>query len=192
MRRIHHKPIVEEMRVLGKVIRAKRIEMGKSLRCVAQRTGLTPSFLSQVERGLAEPSVASLRKIAEALGVPIFYLFLNSNGVEPVVRKENCRHIVFPASTVSSQVLTPDARRKMGVTRVCIAPGGESSPEPVTHPGEEFIHVIGGRMLLALGDLEYQMETGDSIYYYSSIPHRICNIGQDDLIVISAVTPPNF
>ncbi len=192
MRRNHHKLFVEEMRVLGKVIRAKRIEMGKSLRCVAQRTGLTPSFLSQVERGLAEPSVASLRRIAEALGVPVFYLFLNSNGGEPVVRKEDCRHIVFPASSVSSQVLTPNARRKMGVMKMCVTPGGESSPDPVTHPGEEFIHVVNGRMLLLLGDMEYQMETGDSIYYYASIPHKICNTGQDDLTIITAVTPPNF
>ena len=66
-----------------------------SLKDLAERIGLTASFLSQVERELAEPSITSLRKIAEALDVPIFYFLLDNDNHSPVVRKNNVKYYIF-------------------------------------------------------------------------------------------------
>jgi len=178
--------------VIGRIVRGKRIEMGLSLRHLAERTHLTPSFLSQVERDLAEPSVASLRRIAEALKVPIFYFFLETEGDDAVVRGSDCRSIVFPSSSADCRILTPNLRRKIGMLKVRLAPGDAVSQEPLSYPGEECTHVLSGTMKFVLGKREYHMETGDSIYYFSSVPHSIVNGGHEDLEFISAVTPPGF
>ena len=77
--------------MLGETIRRIRAEKGLNLRELAEITKLTPSFLSQVERDLAEPSITSLRKIADALGVPIFYFLMENGKPSPVVRKMSGR-----------------------------------------------------------------------------------------------------
>lgn len=178
--------------MLGDKIRKIRSDKNMSLRELADKTGLTPSFLSQVERDLAEPSITSLRKIAEAMGVPIFYFLLEGNEPSPVVRKHERKVLRMPKSHLSYELLSPDLDKTMEVWMARLEPGAVSCDTPLSHPGEECIVVLQGAMEIQIGDETYFLGEGDSIYYFAAIPHKLTSVGEKELVFISAVTPPMF
>jgi transcriptional regulator with XRE-family HTH domain len=178
--------------VIGKRLKEKRKELSLSLRELASRTGLTASFISQVERDLTSPSITSLRKIAQALGVPIFYFLMDHQVPSPVVRKNERRQLVIPHSHVRYELLAPDLNRKIEFLIARLAPGASSSDRPMTHPCEECHLVLQGRMLIQIGEERYVLEEGDSICYDGSVPHNITSIGDHELVFVSAITPPMF
>ncbi|HHU32397.1 MAG TPA: cupin domain-containing protein [Clostridia bacterium] len=178
--------------MLGEKIRKKRIEKNLSLKDLAERIGLTASFLSQVERELAEPSITSLRKIAEALDVPIFYFLLDNDNHSPVVRKNNRKVLHFPSTKLTYELLSPDLNRQMEVLIARLEPGATGGEEDSTHPGEECILILEGKMKITIGEETYYLEEGDSIYYFASIPHSLKNHGDGSLVFLSVITPPRF
>lgn len=178
--------------MLGEKIRKKRMEKNMSLKELAEKIDLTASFLSQVERELAEPSITSLRKIADALEVPIFYFLLDDEEHSPVVRKNERKVLRFPQSHLTYELLSPDLNRQMEVLIGRLEPGAISSDEPSTHPGEECILILEGKMEITVGEESYSLEEGDSIYYFASIPHTLRNIGEKQLVFLSVITPPRF
>lgn len=178
--------------MLGDKIRKKRMEKKLTLRELAERTDVTQGFLSQVERGLADPSIMSLRRIAQALDVPIFYFLMDETHSNPVVRKNERQVLKFPDSRLSFELLSPNLNRSIEMMMARLEPGGVTCDEPLTHVGEENIVVLQGAMKIQIGDDFYYLKEGDSIYYFSSIPHKIWSIGKEDLVFISAITPPAF
>ena len=178
--------------LLGAKIRDKRMELGMSLKELAERTELTPGFISQIERELAEPSITSLRKIANELGVAVFYFLMDEAHVNPVVRKDERPPLKFNNSNITYELLSPDLNRQMEMFLGRLEPGAATCDEPLSHPGEEVIHVLQGTMWILIGDNEYTVEHGDTIYYYSSSPHKIINTGTTELVFISTITPPRF
>lgn len=177
---------------MGGKIRQKRMERGLSLKSLAKAIGKTPSFLSQVERGLAEPSITSLRDIAQALGVPIFYFLLDDNSPSPVVRRDQRKIMSFPGYQLTFELLSPSLNREMEVIQGRLEPGGMTCQEPLSHPGEEATLVLTGQMEIQVGSDCHLLGEGDCIYYFASVPHKIVNVGTGELIFISAITPPSF
>lgn len=178
--------------VIGDRIRDKRGERAMSLRDLAERTGLTPSFLSQVERSLTEPSLTSLRKIADGLDVPIFYFLLDDSDGSPVVRRGERKVLTFPGKKIRFELLTPNLNHKMEIVTACMEPGSSTCEDPLSHSGEEFITVVEGSAEIQVGGQEYELQAGDSIYFFASIPHKVTSIGSEDLVIIMAITPPTF
>jgi transcriptional regulator with XRE-family HTH domain len=177
---------------LGYRIRIKRKDRGYSLNQLAEKINKTSSYLSQVERGLAEPSITALREIAKALEVPIFYFLIEEESHNAVVKKEERRILNFPGSHITFELLSPDLNRDMEVIEATLEPGAETSEEPLNHLGEECTVVLKGEMHITIGEKEYNLKKGDSIYYKASLPHKIKSTGEEDLKFISAITPPNF
>lgn len=180
------------MSQLGHRIRQKRVEKGLSLKALASRIDKTPSFLSQVERGLAEPSITSLRAIAKALEVPIFFFLLDSDNHTPVIKKDQRKVMTFPGYQLTFELLSPDLNRDMEIIQGRLEPGGMTCESPLAHPGEEATLVLEGKMEILLGSDPYILEAGDCIYYYASLPHKITNVGEGELVFVSAITPPKF
>lgn len=179
--------------MIGERIRSKRTQRKLSLRQLAETTGFTPSFLSQIERNLAMPSIMSLRKLAEALEVPIFYFLIDDGDKELVVRKAERKVLNFPESHLTFELLTPGLNHKMEVITARLEPGAATCTCKLSHPGEECTLVVEGTMRIEIDEDVYTLEEGDSIYYFCSLPHRIVNVSQDrDLVFVSAITPPNF
>lgn len=178
--------------MLGEKIRLKRNEHGMSMKALADKTGLSPGFISQIERELAEPSITSLRKIADALEVAMFHFFVDETNNSRVVRKQDRQPIVFPESKVTYELLTPDLNRQMEMVLGTLEPGGTTCEEPMVHNGEEVIYVLEGQMFIAIGSDEYTLYHGDTIYYYANMPHKITNTGDEPLRFISTITPPRF
>lgn len=186
-------PIVEEPDV-GVTIRRLREERQLSLRDLAARAGLTQSFLSQVERGLTSPSVASLRKVAQAFGIPLAALFQGPAAPEDrVVRRDQRRTLVHPNRQWRDELLTPDLQGKLQVILSVIEPGGGSGEEPYAHDSdEECVVVLRGRLVFWVGPDRYLLDEGDSIVFESRIPHRNINPGPERAEVLWITTPPSY
>ena len=177
---------------LGNKIRKLRISKGINLTAFAKKIDKTPSYLSQVERGMASPSIMALREISKALNVPIFYFLIDDKQQSAIVRKKERRILRFPASRLTYELLSPDISHQIEIIRTRIEVGASTCSKPLTHEGEECTLVIEGKMKIQVGDEFFILEEGDCIYYIASIPHKITSIGDKDLIVISAITPTNF
>jgi transcriptional regulator with XRE-family HTH domain len=178
--------------VLGERIRSRRKELGLSLRALGEEIGVTASFLSQIERDLASPSINTLRRLAEALGTPIFQFLADSQDKSPVVRQGARIQITLPHSRLAYQLLTPDLNRKMEVFLAELEPGQSNIALPLSQPTEECILVLGGRLRVELEDATYELETGDSIYFEGILLRRLQSIGSEKLVFLSAITPPVF
>jgi transcriptional regulator with XRE-family HTH domain len=179
---------------LGMTIRRLRESRQLSLKEVAARSGLTQSFLSQVERNLTSPSVASLRKVAQALGVPLAALFQGPTTPEDhVVRRSERRQLVHPTRQWRDYLLTPNLTGKLQVILSVIEPGCGSGDEPYAHDSdEECVVILRGRLEFWVGSDWYLLEEGDSIVFESRIPHRNRNPGPDQAEVLWITTPPSY
>jgi transcriptional regulator with XRE-family HTH domain len=186
-------PAADEPAV-GATIRRLREERRLSLKEVAARSGLTQSFLSQVERDLTSPSVASLRKVAQAFGVPLAALFQGPPiPTDRVVRWGERRQLVHPKRQWRDYLLTPNLTGKLQVILSVIEPGGGSGEEPYAHDSdEECVVILRGRLEFWVGPDRYLLEEGDSIVFESRVPHRNSNPGPGQAEVLWITTPPSY
>ena len=178
--------------MLGERVRTRRLEMGLSLRDLAAKVGLTASFLSQLERGQASPSLSSLRRLAETLEVPIFYFLDEVSPVSPVVRHDARKKLTLPHSQLTYQLLTPDISHKMEMFLVELEPGERNLAIRLGQPTEECIFVLQGHLDIRLEDNVYSLGPGDSIYFEGPRLRELVAKGEEPLSFISAITPAIF
>jgi transcriptional regulator with XRE-family HTH domain len=201
---------------LGERLRAARSAGGVTLQQVAERTGLSKSFVSQVETGAATPSLGSLVSIARALGVPVGTLIEDLHREEPtggaathgapptrtaggsaeardvrVVRRDARKTLGYVGAAGHVELLTPDLQRKLEVILSEEPP--ESASEVYCHEGEEFGLVLRGRYEVTVADQSYVLEEGDTISFPSAIPHRTRVLdGDGPTRTLWVITPPSF
>src|SRR5919201_648763 len=172
--------VVESDVDVGERLRDIRRLRRATLRTIADRAGVSESFLSQVERGRASASIASLRRIAGALGVSVADLFDSSGPPRPrVLRREDRPSLAF-GILGRKFLLTPRPLLHLEVFVGELDVGGATGGEPYAHGGsEELLIVLTGGVRLELGGEVHELESGDSIDYRSSTPHRVVN-GSDE------------
>jgi transcriptional regulator with XRE-family HTH domain len=175
--------------VSGARIRERRRECRLSLQDLASRTELTPSFISLIERDLNSPSLESLRRIAEALEVPLFY-FTETNGENPVVRRSQRIQITFPPGHLTCELLVPDLRHRMEMFIAHAHPSAGNIARAPKHDSEECIYVMEGSLRVRLHDTDYLLNSGDSIYFHGSSLQEICAQGRRRATFLSVITPP--
>jgi len=178
---------------IGERIRARRLQLGSSLRELARKTELTASFLSQVETGQANASISSLRRIAEALNVSILYFLQEGPKHDPVVRADRRPKITLSGSKVTYELLTPDLARKLEVLQGTMSPLMGNVARPLREPTEECIIVLSGALDVGLETEEHTLHPGDSIYFEGYQLRKLANHSKDDEATwISIITPPAF
>jgi transcriptional regulator with XRE-family HTH domain len=165
-------------------LRALRTGQDLSLAEVAERTGLSTSFLSAVERGLSSISVGNLFKLADAYGTTV-------PGLNPEYQREQ-RTMLRPADrprfvAEHGLILIEDLITRPGALeaqRIEIQPGG-GSEEPYSHPGEEFIYIISGQLAFWIDENEqYNLQAGDSLYLFSTQLHHWRNESEKPTTVL--------
>jgi len=179
---------------VGDRLRAIRRLRRATLKTVADRAGLSESFLSQVERGRANASVASLKRIAGALGVTVADLFEpNGSQGRPRVLRRDLRPTLTFGALGRKFMLTPRPLENLQVIVGELDAGGSTGDEPYTHgDSEELLVVLAGVVSLQLGTEVFELSTGDSIDYRSSSPHRLTNVGDDTAEVMWIISPPSY
>ncbi|CAN5684915.1 XRE family transcriptional regulator [soil metagenome] len=186
---------VEDTRVdLGERLRAIRTLRRVTLKTVADRADLSESFLSQVERGRANASVASLKRIAAALGVNVADLFEpNGKPRRPRVLRRDVRPALTFGTLGRKYMLTPRPLEHLQVLVGELDAGGSTGDEPYTHgDSEELLVVLEGVVHLQLGTDVFELSTGDSIDYRSSTSHRLTNAGDGTAEVMWIISPPSY
>jgi len=184
---------LSENEALGGQIRARRLELGLGLRELARATGLSATFIGNLERGQANPTLETLRKVADALGTPLFRLLAGPAEASPVVRRDRRRHMRIPGSHLDIEVLTPDLLHKMVLFRVRAArEDGNLVLGPLPTPTEECFVVLQGRLEISVAGQVYELEAGDSIYVEGRNLQAIRAISEEDTVYFGAMTPPAF
>lgn len=178
---------------LGIRIRALRQARHLTLREVAERAGVTESFLSQVERDVTSPSIATVHRIARALDLSIAQLFAEEPETGRVVRREARRRVAYPGLRAVDEFLTTNMAGRLQVIVSTIEPGGGTGAEPYTHDSdEEVVVVLAGVLDLWVGDEHYVLREGDAITFPSRLPHWNANRGDLPASVLFCLTPPSF
>jgi transcriptional regulator with XRE-family HTH domain len=177
---------------IGQKIRKRRGDFGLSLRGLAQKTNLTASFLSQIERGVITPSLNSLRKISEALEVSLPFFLSDTTKCSPIVRADARVNISLKNFAVRYQLLTPDIAHKMqailGTLESCNGNTFRSLPVPT----EEFIIILSGSLRIVLDETQHTLNAGDTIYFEGPQLKELSCASEEKVTWISIITPPVF
>jgi quercetin dioxygenase-like cupin family protein len=161
--------------VIGDEIRRLRLRRHVSLRAFAVKTGFSPSFISQLENGQVSPSLGSLQKIADSLGVTLgeFFAAATTGEESLVVRPGDRRRLDSTWTDAHLEALGSMVRsRKLEPVLVIFGPGGKSGKHTHAHSHEEFAFVVKGRVTLTLGDEESELVPGDAVTLPAQAPHR--------------------
>jgi transcriptional regulator with XRE-family HTH domain len=179
---------------LGARVRRLRTDRRMSLRDLANPTGLSASLLSQLENDKANPSIATLQRVAMGLGVSVFALLPEdpTERAATVVRPESRRKLVIQDGELRYELLSPDTNHHMEVWIGRLGAGAEMGSEFSSHKSEEFILVMSGVMSFTLGGQVHELMPGSAIQYDGAVPHRIENAGAEELVFLSALTPPTL
>ena len=178
---------------IGQRLRELRGRLGLSQRELARRAGVSNATISMIEANQVSPSVSALRQILSAIDIGIAEFFASSE-VETA-------QIVFRADELTEIAGGPVSYRQVGanlagrslqVLHERYRPGAQSGKHMLSHQGEEAGVVIRGRLGLEVEGRRYELGPGDAYFFDSRRPHAFRNIGDGDLIVVSACTPPSF
>ena len=174
-----HAGATEQLAQIGFRLRVAREERGMTLSSVAEFTGLTKGFISQVERGLASASVTSLAAICDALTMPMGRLF------DPprvyVSRAEERLPVKLMGERITDTVLTPPGQSDVQVIETIIEPGGGFEDEPYRLPVDrEFVVVLSGELELRLEGETYLLGAGDSMSFDARHAHIWRNPSESD------------
>ena len=176
---------------IGRRIKEMRQQVGLTQQELADRTELTKGFISQLERGLVSPSVITLFDLIECLGSTPGEFFQETK--EPqIVFKEEDYFEKFDEGGNSIQWVVPTAQGNQMEPLLVVLQPHQKLEEDSPHSGEEFGHVISGRVLIHLGEKKYEAKAGDSFYYEADRIHWVENPGSRPARFIWVSTPPNF
>ena len=178
---------------VGARLRDLRLRQGLSQRALAKRAGVSNATVSMVEANRVSPSVSGLRQILSGIPMSLGEFFAGPPG--------DGEQVVFRAADLKEIAGGPISFRQVGANLEGRAlqmiheryrPGAESGKAMLSHQGEEAGLVIRGRMLLEVAGVRYELGPGDAYFFDSRRPHAFKNIGEGELELVSACTPPSF
>ena len=182
-----------ERRLDGRPLRRLRQRRGWSLRTASERSGVSVSFLSSLERGVTGASIATLQRLAAAYGTTLLELFgPREDGGDRLVRHDARPVLRLASDTVRIEHLARDASH-LEPQLFVLAPGA-SSDGAYAHEGEEFLYLLSGALTVWVGEAEiYRLShSGDALCFPSTLPHRWRNDAGGETHLLWINTPPTF
>lgn len=178
----------------GRHLKQARIERGFTLGGLAQATGLSRSYLSNVEHNKNSPTISTLRTILDVLGVSLSQLFRGMEAEQRVLVREQDRRVIARTgeNAVRYELLNPSPVGRLEMMLMEVAPGASSGTEPHTHAGEEVGLMISGELDYWVDGVRYRLRPGDAVNYDATLPHRYANPGTVPAVSVWTVTPPSF
>jgi transcriptional regulator with XRE-family HTH domain len=161
---------------------------------LADRAGVSAGLISQIERGIGNPSFATLLRLANSLGVPLASMFTDPSETQNhmLVRRADRRRIEIPSQGIVMELIVPDADRKLGVINMTIPAHFDGAEVPHSHEGEECVVVQTGTLVASVGGQEFTLGEGDSLTYDATLPHWWSNHTDTAAVMVAISTPPSL
>jgi transcriptional regulator with XRE-family HTH domain len=177
---------------IGEKIRRLRVQNSLTQEELADRCELTKGFISQVERDLTSPSIATLMDILEGLGTNLRDFFNEIEDEKIVFSKDDAFVTENEDFKYTLKWIIPNAQKNiMEPILIELRPEGRTK-EDSPHEGEEFGYVINGSIFIHIGSEKYKVRKGESFYYKANSNHYISNAGKTKATIIWVSTPPSF
>jgi transcriptional regulator with XRE-family HTH domain/KaiC/GvpD/RAD55 family RecA-like ATPase len=182
---------------LGEKIKTLRKKIGMTQKELAEQVGLTPSFISQLEKNLISPSLDSLLKLSEKLNTQPIY-FLTDSESKPLqkilIKPSERQDIQLPTlrgTDIKMQLLVSDVlNRRMEPYLLTMKVGATVGRHFYSHKGDEFAYVIEGELEIEIQDEKQVLRQGDSLYIESTFPSKWANTGKGDAVILWVLSPP--
>ncbi|NWG02250.1 MAG: cupin domain-containing protein [Syntrophaceae bacterium] len=163
---------------------------------LARKVGFSKAFISKIENHATSPSIASLSKIATALGVSISALLdevPETNQDIILVRKGQRKKIVGPGSNIgfAYESLAFKKKKKTMEPFIVKYPPGSHVKRLFEHEGEEMVFILQGKIKLIYGSKVFILKEGDAAYFNPAIPHRGESIGNKEGVGLCVLVPPS-
>lgn len=180
------------MEYVNKKIKEMRLNERMTLKELSDKTELSVSFLSQIERGSSSLAITSLKKIADAFDVSMRSFFEEIKNDKYMTKKEEQKTFKVEGSNVQHVRLSGEfSGRNLEPMKVTLAPY-QPYIERFSHPGEEFYYVLQGKVSFKIEDEEYTLSEGDTIHFPSQREHQWSNPTAEETVLISVLTPVIF
>lgn len=177
---------------LGRKIRDLRHRRGMTVQQLADASGLSKGFISQVENSRTSPSLATLNDLATALQTSVAYLVVEEDQVPCVIRANERKRVRVGGNTSRVEVLSAHPKRNLELLQAELPPGLSAGDKLHYHHGEEIVLCLEGRVQLTCGQHTVILEAGDSCHYDGRVPHAVENAGDVVARVLIAITPAAF
>ena len=174
---------------LGEKLRKTRKDKNMSIATLAETAGVRPGMISQIERNTTVPSILLFAKIAKALDENISFLLEEEKPRERVSLIRSDAHRVVSGTGNEYRLLTLHPDRKIEMYKVTFKPNDDKHSVLAVHEGAECGVLISGALRVETSEGIYDLDPGDSIYFESTVPHRIVNISPEDSVAIWAQMP---
>lgn len=174
---------------LGRKIRDLRLRRGLTVQQLAEATGLSKGFVSQVENGRTSPSLATLQDLARSLETSVAYLVVEEDIVPYVVRRGERPNMSVNGNGARVEVLSAQPRRNLELLQAELPAGHSAGEKRQFHHGEEIVLCVEGQVKVSCGDHVVTLESGDSCHFDGRVPHSIENAGEVPARVFIALTP---
>ena len=159
---------------IGPMLRQRRKELNLTLAQVAGNAGIATGFLSEIERDQASPSVATLIRLCEVLGISVGSLFISNQPL--LVRAGSREKMRYGGQMITYELLTSRTANQMAAVLGALQPGGMSGVEQhVLDAEEEFVLVLQGEIVMQIGDQSYHLYEGDALTFDPRQKHRYLN-----------------
>lgn len=183
--------------MLGDKIRDFRKQRQKTLSAIADLTGLSVSYISQLERGNLEPSLSSLRKIADALDVPVYMFMADEQSEDFVQRKEKRTLMTFQNSPISFEIASIMPNKTFEPSMLLAAFTLQANSCDVetylTHDSDELTILLTGELNIVMGgDASIHLKAGDTLYIKKHTPHRYTNNTDHEAKGYVIFSPPRW
>ncbi|MFD3189727.1 cupin domain-containing protein [Sedimentitalea sp. HM32M-2] len=187
---------------IGGRLRMMRESRGLTQRDLAARAGLTNGAISLIEQNKSSPSVASLKRLLDAIPMTMceFFSEFEENGADKYFYGADELIELSPqdigmgdgAARVSLRQVGDASRHSLQILHEVYPPGADTGPDLISHEGEEGGIVISGIIEVTVDDQVRVLNPWDGYLFDSRLPHRFRNIGAEDCVIVSAGTPPTF
>ena len=181
------------MHLMGERIKKKRVGLGLQVKDLSARIGVTPSLISQIEKGKAFPSIVTLKKVAEALHTTVGELIGEHEnlGKHPLLKSSERRFAKKNKKGTSSHLLSyHDSSKQIEPYIIEFKKNGDSTDIMTTNfPGQEFCFVLKGSFKAVVNEEVYELKTGDSFYFNSNRSHLFTNTCEEAAELLWVITP---
>lgn len=164
---------------IGARLKALRTAKKITIKALSEATGLSVGFISNIERDVNNPTINSLMKICDALGVDLQTFFSLPETDSVVMRKSDRQQLKTPVHPATICEIYPKNSNHLQPCFITMEPGASYGDSPTGHGDDEICLVISGKVEFYIGEEVHLLEAGDCIYVRSFASHAMKNVGED-------------